>query len=92
MPEGRIIQYNRNPLIFSYDGADGLKTGYIIEVGFNMAATAQRESTRFIVVTLGGTGSSYSGGGQQRTKDTTRLLDWAFGKLHHSELRAGLHP
>lgn len=77
-PEGRIVQYNRNPLIFNYEGADGLKTGYIIEVGFNMAATAVRDSTRLIVVTLGGTGSSYAGGGRQRTLDTTGLLDWAF--------------
>lgn len=92
VPEGRIIQYNRNPLIFSYDGADGLKTGYIIEVGFNMAATAQRESTRFIVVTLGGTGSSYAGGGQQRTKDTTRLLDWAFGNFITASLEPGSIP
>ncbi|MEW6549613.1 MAG: D-alanyl-D-alanine carboxypeptidase family protein [Spirochaetota bacterium] len=78
VPEGRIVQYNRNPLIFNYPGADGLKTGYIIEVGFNMAATAQREGTRFIVVTLGGTGTAYSSGGNQRTKDVTNLLDWAF--------------
>jgi len=92
VPEGRIIQYNRNPLIFSYDGADGLKTGYIIEVGFNMAATAGRDGTRFIAVTLGGTGSSYAGGGRQRTRDTTRLLDWAFENFITASLEPGPIP
>ncbi len=92
VPEGRIVQYNRNPLIFSYPGADGLKTGYIIEVGFNMAATAKRGDTRFIVVTLGGTGSSYAGGGLQRTKDTARLLDWAFENFVTTSLDIGTIP
>jgi D-alanyl-D-alanine carboxypeptidase (penicillin-binding protein 5/6) len=92
VPEGRIVQYNRNPLIFSYPGADGLKTGYIIEVGFNMAATAKRGDTRFIVVTLGGTGSSYAGGGLQRTKDTARLLDWAFENFVTTSLDIGPLP
>ncbi len=92
VPEGRIVQYNRNPLIFSYDGADGLKTGYIIEVGFNMAATAERDGTRFIAVTLGGTGSSYAGGGRQRTADTTRLLDWAFDNFSTISLDPGVIP
>lgn len=81
VPQPRTIQYNRNPLIFGYPGADGLKTGYIIEVGFNMTATALRDGTRFIAVTLGGTGSSYAGGGLQRTRDTKALLDWAFSNF-----------
>ncbi len=92
VPEGRIVQYNRNSLITSYSGADGLKTGYIIEVGFNMAATAKREDSRFIVVTLGGTGSSYAGGGRQRTQDVTRLLDWAFSNFSTQSLDAGELP
>ncbi|MCE5256502.1 MAG: D-alanyl-D-alanine carboxypeptidase [Spirochaetaceae bacterium] len=89
VPEGRIIQYNRNPIIFSYDGADGLKTGYIIEVGYNMAATAKRGDSRFITVTLGGTGPSYSSGGSQRTKDTARLLDWAFDNFETASIDPG---
>jgi D-alanyl-D-alanine carboxypeptidase (penicillin-binding protein 5/6) len=80
-PYGIIIQYNRNPLIFSYDGADGLKTGYIIEVGYNMAATAQRNGTRFIAVLLGGSSTPYANGTAVRTKDTKALLDWAFSNF-----------
>lgn len=89
VPQGKIIQYNRNPIIFSYDGADGLKTGYIIEVGYNMAATAKRGDSRFITVTLGGTGPSYAGGGSQRTKDTKNLLDWAFDNFETASIDPG---
>jgi len=77
-PDGVIVQYNRNPLIFSYPGADGLKTGYIIEVGYNMAATATREGNRFIAVLLGGSSTPYANGTMIRTKDTKALLNWAF--------------
>lgn len=82
IPKGRIIQYNRNSLVMSYPGCDGLKTGYIIEAGYNLAATARRGDTRFIVVTLGGTGAgSPAGGAAQRSHDGVALLDWAFGSF-----------
>jgi serine-type D-Ala-D-Ala carboxypeptidase (penicillin-binding protein 5/6) len=81
-PNGRIIQYNKNSLVMSYPGCDGLKTGYIIESGYNLAATAQRGSTRFVIVTLGGTGEgSAAGGSAQRSHDGQALLDWAFSSF-----------
>lgn len=79
MPEGesapaaKILLRNRNDLIFNYPGCDGLKTGYIIESGFNLVATAERQGTRFIIVTLGGT---Y--GPSSRERGGAMLLDWAF--------------
>ncbi len=72
-PSARILLRNRNDLIFRYDGADGLKTGYIDESGFNLVATAERNGTRFIIVTLGGT---Y--GVSSRERGGAMLLDWAF--------------
>jgi len=77
-PEGRILQYNKNDLVLDYPGCDGLKTGYIIEAGFNLAATAERDRTRFVIVTLGGGGATTAGGGAIRKSDGARLLDWAF--------------
>jgi len=80
VPKGRIVQFNRNDLVKFYPGCDGLKTGYIIESGYNLAATAERDGTRFILVTLGGSGSGGAQGGvDQRSRDGGRLLDWAFG-------------
>jgi serine-type D-Ala-D-Ala carboxypeptidase (penicillin-binding protein 5/6) len=81
-PAGRIIQYNKNNLVLRYPGCDGLKTGYIIESGYNLAATAQRGDTRFVIVTLGGTGEgSPAGGAAQRSHDGVALLDWAFASF-----------
>ena len=82
-----MIQYNKNNLVLKYPGCDGLKTGYIIESGYNLAATAKRGDTRFIIVTLGGTGAgSASGGAGQRSHDGGALLDWAFSSF------VTLHP
>lgn len=73
-PAGRILLRNRNGLIFSYPGADGLKTGFIRESGSHLIATAEREGTRFIVVLLGG-----SQGGPALRREARAILDWAFG-------------
>ncbi len=72
-PAIKILLQSTNKLLFSYDGCDGLKTGYIDESGYNLIATAERDGTRFIVVTLGGTG-----GPAGREKAGRALLDWAF--------------
>ena len=81
-PSGRIVQFNKNNLVLSYPGCDGLKTGYIIESGYNLAATAIRGDTRFVIVTLGGTGEgSAAGGSAQRSHDGVALLDWAFASF-----------
>lgn len=77
-PKGRMVQYNNNKLVRGYEGADGLKTGFIRESGFNLVATAERDGTRFLIVTLGGTGSSSRVGGDVRERDGRELLDWAF--------------
>jgi len=45
-----IRQQNRNPLLGTYAGADGLKTGYIEEAGFNLAGSAVQNNQRLIVV------------------------------------------
>jgi D-alanyl-D-alanine carboxypeptidase (penicillin-binding protein 5/6) len=81
-PAANIIQHNVNSLVRNYPGCDGLKTGYIIEAGYNLAATAKRGDTRFIVVTLGGSGAaSPLGGSAQRSHDGEALLDWAFSSF-----------
>ena len=50
---GRFIMNNHNKLLFRLPGADGLKTGYYRETGFNVVATALKNDLRFIVVVLG---------------------------------------
>jgi len=71
-----IVQYNRNNFLKTFPGADGLKTGYIDEAGYNIALTAEREKTRFIAVILGA--PAQPGGDRIRDADGERLLSWAF--------------
>jgi D-alanyl-D-alanine carboxypeptidase (penicillin-binding protein 5/6) len=70
-----IVQYNRNPLLHTFPGVDGLKTGFIYESGHNIALTAQRDNTRFIAVILGASGE------KPREEDSIKLLSWAFNNF-----------
>lgn len=44
---------NHNPLLETYPGCDGMKTGYYRLAGFSMVTTASRDSRRVIVAILG---------------------------------------
>jgi serine-type D-Ala-D-Ala carboxypeptidase (penicillin-binding protein 5/6) len=48
-----FIMGNHNPLLTSFDGCDGFKTGYFTKAGFSIAATAQRKDGRVIAIILG---------------------------------------
>lgn len=67
-----IHQDNRNILLKTFPGVDGLKTGFIYESGYNLALTAKRGDIRFISVTLGADSV------RSRNADGHRLLSWAF--------------
>lgn len=44
---------NHNKLLGKVEGMDGLKTGYTVRAGFNLAASAERGRDRVIVVVMG---------------------------------------
>jgi len=71
---GRVHR-NHNKLLRSYQGADGLKTGYIRAAGYNLAASARRDGHRLIAVLFGGKSA------KRRDRQVARLLDRGFGKL-----------
>jgi D-alanyl-D-alanine carboxypeptidase (penicillin-binding protein 5/6) len=71
-----IVQSNRNTLLKTFPGVDGLKTGYIDEAGYNIALTAERGGTRFILVILGA--PARPGGDRIRDADGEQILSWAF--------------
>jgi serine-type D-Ala-D-Ala carboxypeptidase (penicillin-binding protein 5/6) len=71
-----ITQYNRNNLLRTFPGVDGLKTGYIDESGYNIALTAQRDNTRVIATIFGA--PAEPGGSRIRDEDGLRLLTWAY--------------
>lgn len=67
-----ITQGNRNPLLYSMDGADGLKTGHLEVSGYGLTASAERDGQRMIMV-LNGLPSS-----QARAEESERLMRLAF--------------
>jgi serine-type D-Ala-D-Ala carboxypeptidase (penicillin-binding protein 5/6) len=67
-----IKQPNRNPLLFSYPGTDGLKTGHTEEAGYGLVASAVKNGRRLVMVATGMTSEA------QRAKETERLMDWGF--------------
>lgn len=67
---------NHNNLLAAYQGADGLKTGYVRAAGFNLAASVVRDQTRLVGVVLGGDTAA------ERDRDMADLFDTAFMRLH----------
>jgi D-alanyl-D-alanine carboxypeptidase len=51
---GKRSYRNHNKLLRSYEGMDGIKTGYINASGFNLVASAKRDGVRLIGVVFGG--------------------------------------
>lgn len=69
---GGRVHANHNRLNTWYQGADGIKTGYIRASGFNLATSAVRDNRRLIGVVLGGISPG------ARDQEMARLLDAAF--------------
>ncbi len=66
---------SHNKLMDTYDGMDGLKTGYIRQSGFNVVTSVVRNDRRLIGVVFGGKS------GNSRNKQMAKLLDNAYTKL-----------
>jgi D-alanyl-D-alanine carboxypeptidase len=50
---GKKIMRTHNSLLVSFPGADGMKTGFICESGFNVVASATRNGRKLVAVVLG---------------------------------------
>ena len=50
---GKIRLASHNALLKTFEGADGLKTGFICDSGFNVVASATRDGRRLMAVVLG---------------------------------------
>ena len=77
---GKMRLHSHNGLLSNYAGADGMKTGFICDSGYNIVATATREGRKLVAVVLGET----SGGG--RTVRAANLLEHGFHTLHWKAL------
>ena len=82
----KIRQQNRNPLLNSLEGADGLKTGYTKEGGYGMVGSAVQNGTRLIVVVNGLEDS------EDRASEAKKMLEWGFRNFEVRTLFAAQQP
>jgi serine-type D-Ala-D-Ala carboxypeptidase (penicillin-binding protein 5/6) len=82
----KIRQPNRNPLLNSLDGADGLKTGYTKEGGYGMVGSAVQNGIRLIVVVNGLEDS------EDRASEAKKMLEWGFRNFEVKTLFAAQQP
>jgi D-alanyl-D-alanine carboxypeptidase (penicillin-binding protein 5/6) len=68
----KIRQQNRNPLLGTVIGADGMKTGYTQEAGYNLVGSAVQNGLRLIVVVTGAKTP------KERADEAKKLLEWGF--------------
>ena len=79
-----IKQDNRNRLLKTVPGTDGLKTGHTEEGGYGQATSAVRDGRRLILVVNGLTSMA------ERAQETARLVEWGFRESTNTTVfRAG---
>jgi D-alanyl-D-alanine carboxypeptidase len=64
-----------NRLMLRYQGADGIKTGYINASGFNLIASAKRDGKRIVGVVFGGDTAGW------RDNNMAQILDKGFARV-----------
>ena len=77
---GKSYIRTHNGLLSSYEGANGLKTGFICDSGFNVVATAKRNDRQLIAIVLG------SETGIERTLRASVLLEHGFSGYEWKQL------
>jgi len=71
--KGEIFR-NHNTMLFSYEGMEGMKTGFTSAAGFNLLASAHRGDKRILAVVLGGESSG------SRNAAMRNILDASWSK------------
>lgn len=69
---GKLKLGSHNQLLRSYEGADGIKTGFICDSGFNVVASASRDGRKMIAVVLG------ESSGRERNVRAASLMEHGF--------------
>ena len=77
---GKKTMRTHNSLLVSFPGADGMKTGFICESGFNVVASATRDGRKLVAVVLGEPSVA------SRNDRATDLLDKGFNRYFWKSL------
>jgi serine-type D-Ala-D-Ala carboxypeptidase (penicillin-binding protein 5/6) len=79
----RIVQENRNRLLFTDPTVDGLKTGHTDAAGWCLITTVNRPPRRLLTVVLGAPSEA------ARINESRKLIDWAFTAYEGRKLFEG---
>ena len=82
----KIRQLNRNPLLNSMEGADGLKTGYTKEGGYGLVGSVVQNGIRLIVAVNGLKTK------KERATEANKLLEWGFHNFSKRPVFAAREP
>jgi D-alanyl-D-alanine carboxypeptidase (penicillin-binding protein 5/6) len=82
----KIRQQNRNALLNTLEGADGLKIGYSKDGGYGMVGSAVQNGMRLIVVVNG------LDDPDDRVTEAKKLLEWGFRNFEARTLFAAQQP
>lgn len=66
-----IKQGNRNPLLYTMDGADGLKTGHTEASGYGLTGSAKAPDGRRLIMVLNGMKSM-----NERREESQKVMNW----------------
>lgn len=80
IPDAQVYLDNSNKLLWRYDGALGVKTGYTNLARQCLVAAASKEDREFLAVVLKSEGSIWA--------DATKLLDYGFNNFENVALTA----
>ncbi|MEZ5744559.1 MAG: D-alanyl-D-alanine carboxypeptidase family protein [Sphingomonadaceae bacterium] len=70
----RHMLYSHDPVTNVVEGADGIKTGFTREAGYNFLGSAERDGRRLVMVVAGAKTDS------QRMAASRALLEWGFAE------------
>ena len=76
-----IKQGNRNPLLYSLDGADGLKTGHTQKSGYGLTASVKAKDGRRLIMVINGLKSL-----NERAEEARKVMSWGLANFQNSNL------
>ena len=79
-PYRRVIK-NHNRLLWEYDGADGIKTGFTKKSGRCLVSTAKRNGVKLLAVTLNA---------PKDWQDHKKLFDYGFSIVNNQEIKSSI--
>lgn len=78
-----VTAHNHNPMLESYAGTNGGKTGFTSKAGLCLVSAAERDGVQLITVVLGAGWPPHS---TYRVSDTVKLMDLGFDRFSFQKL------